>query len=77
MEEHLGLFFLAAGNGVCRKPTEHADEEGLVDQLVALWIDHVELEGQAASFLSSLVAELQQACETRDMSSTSAYSPTL
>lgn len=45
-------------------PTQHTDEEGLVDQFVALWIDQVELERQAASLLPLLVAVLQQACKT-------------
>lgn len=45
-------------------PTQHTDEEGLVDQFVALWIDQVELERQAASLLPLLVAILQQACKT-------------
>lgn len=46
------------------KSTEHADEEGLVDQFVALWIDEVELEGQAAPLLPLLMAVLQQTCKT-------------
>lgn len=45
-------------------PTEHTDEEGLVNQLVALRINQVELEEQAASLLPFLVAVLQQACTT-------------
>ena len=45
----------------CGRPTEHADEEGLVDQFVALRVDQVELEEQAAALLPLLVAVLQQA----------------
>jgi len=45
-------------------PTKHTDEEGLVDQFVALWIDQVELERQAASLLPFLMAVLQQTCKT-------------
>lgn len=45
-------------------PTEHTDEERLVDQLVALWVDQVELERQAASLLPFFMAVLQQACKT-------------
>lgn len=41
--------------------TQHADEEGLVDQFVALRVDQVELERQAASFLPLLMAVVQQA----------------
>jgi len=49
------------GGGGGAGPTEHADEEGLIDQLVALRVDQVELEGQAAPLLPFLVAVLQQA----------------
>lgn len=55
----------AAGNGRMRaNVTQHADEEGLVDQFVALRIQQVELEGQAASLLPFLMAVVQQACRT-------------
>lgn len=52
MKEHFG-----------GKPTEHADEEGLVDQFVAFWIDQVKLEKQTASLLPLVVAVLQQTCK--------------
>lgn len=42
------------------KPTQHTDEKGLVNQLVALRVDQVELEGQAASRLPLFMAVLQQ-----------------
>lgn len=45
------------------KRTENTDEEGLVDQFVALRIHQVELERQAASLLSFLMSELQEAWE--------------
>lgn len=44
------------------KPTQHADEEGLVNQLVALRVQQVELEGEAASLLPLLMAVVQQTC---------------
>lgn len=44
-------------------PTQHTDEERLVDQLVALWVDQVELERQAAPLLPFFMAVLQQACK--------------
>lgn len=45
-------------------PTEHTDEVGLIDQFVALRIDQVELERQAAPSLPFFMAVLQQACKT-------------
>lgn len=48
-----------------RKVTQHADEEGLVNQLVALRVHQVELERQAAPLLSLLMAVVQQACRDR------------
>lgn len=47
------------------KPTQHADEEGLVNQLVALRVQQVELEGQAASLLPLFMAVVQQTCGGR------------
>lgn len=41
------------------RPTQDADEEGLVDQLVSLGVHQVELEGEAPSRLLPAVAELQ------------------
>lgn len=60
MKEHFSPCFAEGGGN----PTEHTDEEGLVDQFVALRIEQVELERQASSFLPLLVAVLQQACKT-------------
>lgn len=55
MKEHFSPCFAEGGGN----PTEHTDEEGLVDQFVALRIEQVELERQASSFLPLLVAVLQ------------------
>lgn len=61
MKEHFILVLQVIEDG--GNPTEHTDEEGLVDQFVAFWIDQVKLEKQAASLLPFLVAVLQQACK--------------
>lgn len=55
------LFARRRGGGGGRTVTQHADEEGLVDQFVALRVHQVELERQAAALLPLLVAVVQQA----------------
>lgn len=58
MKEHFIFVLKVTADG--GNPTEHTDEEGLVDQFVAFWIDQVKLEKQAPPLLPFLMAVLQK-----------------
>lgn len=61
MKEHFIFVMKVTEDG--GNPTKHTDEEGLVDQFVAFWIDQVKLEKQAPSLLPLLMAVLQKTCK--------------
>lgn len=68
MKEHFIFVLQVTEDG--GNPTEHTDEEGLVDEFVAFWIDQVKFEKQAASLLPFLVAVLHKAYKTKAEKST-------